>query len=247
MLNDHSPIRVTVKHHAIEMRHNNVFQEAAVEQGSASDGRMVAFAVDEWGLLMAAAQQGHAASYRRLLDEMRRWLNRFYTRRLPPAFVEDAVQDTLIAIHEKRHTYDPQRPFKPWLMVVARHKWIDRLRSISRSAAEDLSDDVAVEDHESSVTSAVVLERLLGQLKHAQALAIRLVKLEGFSVEETSMRTGQSCALVKVNVHRGLSHLARLIDSQGEQDQSLGVCTDLGPVWGQAHGSSRKQHRSALQ
>ena len=66
---------------------------------------------------MVAAQQGNAGAYRRLLDELRKWLCRFYARRLPPAMVEDAVQDALIAIHDKRHTYDPERPFKPWLVA----------------------------------------------------------------------------------------------------------------------------------
>ncbi len=171
---------------------------------------------DQWGELMAAAQAGHAAAYRRLLDEVRHWLKGFYARRLPPAMVEDAVQDTLIAIHEKRHTYDPERPFKPWLMAVARYKWIDRLRSMSRSRTEELPEEIAVEDHESSVTSSVVLARLMTELKPAQAEAIRLVKIEGFSVEEASERTGQSGSLIKVNIHRGLARLAAIVQKQAD-------------------------------
>ncbi|MGY2733754.1 sigma-70 family RNA polymerase sigma factor [Sphingomonas sp. UYP23] len=169
---------------------------------------------DQWGQLMAAAQDGHAAAYRRLLDELRHWLKGFYARRLPPAVVDDAVQDTLIAIHEKRHTYDRERPFKPWLMAVARYKWIDRLRSMSRSRTEELPDEIAVEDHESSVTSSVILARLMTELKPAQADAIRLVKIEGFSVEEASERTGQSGSLIKVNIHRGLARLAAIVQKQ---------------------------------
>jgi RNA polymerase sigma-70 factor (ECF subfamily) len=165
----------------------------------------------EWGCLMAAAQRGQGAAYRQLLDEIRRWLVRFYLRRLPPSFVEDAVQETLIAIHEKRHTYDPQRPFQPWLMAVARYKWIDRLRTMKRSATQELPEDIAIDDHECTVTSAVVLKDLLGMLKPAQAEAIRLVRLEGWSVEEASARAGQSPALIKVNVHRGLARLTDLI------------------------------------
>ena len=173
---------------------------------------------DAWGRLMAAAQRGDAAAYRRLLDELRRWLNRFYARRLPPSFVEDAVQDTLIAIHEKRHTYDPQRPFKPWLIAVARYKWIDRLRMMGRTATDELPEDIAVEDHESSVTSSVVLGQLLGELKPAQAEAIRLVKLEGCTIEEASARTGQSGSLIKVNVHRGLARLASIVRRQADTE-----------------------------
>lgn len=171
---------------------------------------------NEWGRLMAAAQEGQAAPYRRLLDELRQWLTRFYARRLPPAFVDDAVQDTLIAIHEKRHTYDPERPFKPWLVAVTRYKWIDRLRAMGRSATEELPEEIAVDDHESAVTSSIVLTELLGELKPAQAEAIRLVKIEGYSVEEASARTGQSGSLIKVNIHRGLARLAAMVQKQAD-------------------------------
>jgi len=168
----------------------------------------------EWGSLMVAAQAGNAGAYRRLLAEIRKWLCRFYGRRLPPAMVEDAVQDTLVAIHEKRHTYDPARPFKPWLVAVARYKWIDRLRSMGRVTMEELPDEIGIEDHESSVTSSVVLGQLMAELKPAQAEAIRLVKIEGYSVEEASAKTGQSGPLIKVNIHRGLARLAAIVQKQ---------------------------------
>jgi len=163
---------------------------------------------DQWGSLMAAAQGGNGGAYRRLLGEVRGWLVRYYARRLPPAFIDDAVQDALIAIHQKRHTYDPARPFQPWLAAVARYKWIDRLRALARNPTEALGDDIATGDHESAITSATVLRQLLATLKPAQAEAIRLVKLDGYSIEEASAQTGQSASLVKVNIHRGLARLA---------------------------------------
>lgn len=166
---------------------------------------------DEWGELMAAAQGGHGGAYRRLLGELRQWLIRYYARRLPPALVDDAVQETLIAIHDKRHTYDPTRPFRPWLAAVARHKWIDRLRAMARERTDALPEDIATGDHEQAVVSATVLRDLLSTLKPAQADAIRLVKLEGYSIEEASARTGQSGSLVKVNIHRGLARLAAIV------------------------------------
>lgn len=166
-----------------------------------------------WGSLMAAAQSGHGGAYRRLLDEIRPWLLRYYTRRLPPASVDDAVQDAMIAVHSKRHTYDPERAFGPWLAAIARYKWIDRLRAMKRTAADALPDDLAVGDHESAVTSGTVLAALLGTLKPAQAAAIRLVKLDGLSIEEAAQRTGQSPSLVKVNIHRGLARLSRSLDA----------------------------------
>ena len=159
---------------------------------------------------MAGAQEGDAASYRTLLTEVGAWLRRYYARRLPPGFVDDTVQDTLLAIHQKRHTYDPARPFEFWLAAVARHKWIDRLRAQKSVPAEALHDDIPVGDHGDAVTSAWSLETLLRRIKPAQAEVIRLVKLQGLSIEEAALRTGQSASLVKVNIHRGLGRLQAL-------------------------------------
>jgi RNA polymerase sigma factor (sigma-70 family) len=168
----------------------------------------------DWSVLMAAAQSGNAAVYHRLLGEVGEWLRRYYARRLPPAMVDDAVQDTLMAIHEKRHTYDPARPFGPWLAAIARYKWIDRLRALKSTPTEALSEDLAVADHEGAVTSAWSLERLMRELKPAQSDVIRLVKLQGLSIEEAAARTGQSISLVKVNIHRGLGRLTSMVRSQ---------------------------------
>jgi RNA polymerase sigma-70 factor (ECF subfamily) len=167
-----------------------------------------------WSGLMAAAQDGNGGAYRRLLEEVRVWLCRYYMRRLPPGMVDDAAQDALIAIHQKRHTYDRDRPFEPWLAAIARYKWIDRLRDLKRNGCEALPDDIAVEGHETAVVSANVLETLLAQLKPPQAAAIRLVKIHGLSVEEAAVRTGQSTSLIKVNVHRGLARLTALVETQ---------------------------------
>ncbi len=179
----------------------------------------VATSSDEaWAGLMAAAQRGEAAPYRRLLAELRPWLVRYFSRRLPSAQIDDAVQDTLIAIHSKRHTFEPERPFGPWLAGIARYKWIDRLRSLSRHAADELPETLATGDHENAVTSAIVLQGLLAMLKPAQAEAIRLVKIDGLSIEEAAARTGQSESLVKVIFHLGLGRLARLVEAQADAD-----------------------------
>ena len=164
--------------------------------------------ITEWGRLMAAAQGGQGVAYARLLTDLRQWLTRYYARRLPPSAVEDAVQDALIAIDAKRHTYDPRRPFGPWLAAVARYKWIDRLRAMGRERTTMLDDRLSVPDHGDAVRSATLLELLLQRIKPAQALVIRLVKLQGLSIEEAAAATGQSVSLVKVNIHRGLARLA---------------------------------------
>src|SRR5271168_3543519 len=124
------------------------------------------------------------------------------------AMTEDAVQDVLPAIHEKRHTYDPARPFGQWLAAIARYKWIDRLRCLRADSPESLDENIGVPDHVDAVIADSTFEHLLAELKSAQAEAIRLVKFEGYSVEEASRVTGQSVSLIKVNIHRGLKRLA---------------------------------------
>jgi RNA polymerase sigma-70 factor (ECF subfamily) len=121
-------------------------------------------------------------------------------------------------IHEKRHTYDPARPFGPWLAAIARYKWIDRLRSLKADAAEPLDENIGVPDHGDAVIAGSTFEQLLAELKPPQAEAIRLVKLEGYSVEEASRATGQSVSLIKVNIHRGLKRLANIVRTAADAD-----------------------------
>jgi len=160
-----------------------------------------------WRRLMIAAQGGESQAYERLLRELDAWLRRYYARRLSGPAAEDARQDALLAIHATRHTYEPSRPFGPWVAAIARYKWIDSLRDATRFEAVSLDDEIPMEDHGEAVISAKVMNDLLSRLKPAQATVIRLVKLDGVSIEDASDATGQSAALVKVNIHRGLNKL----------------------------------------
>ena len=172
---------------------------------------------DHWRELMVAVQAGDSAAYRRLLLEAGSWLHAYYSKRLPSAMVDDAAQEALLTLHSKRHTYDPSKPFGPWLAAIARYKWIDRLRAMKTAAAEELPEDLAVQDHGESVQSARTLEALLGRLKPAQANAIRLVKLEGLSIKEAAETLGQTISLVKVNIHRGLRQLCELAQEESHE------------------------------
>ena len=167
---------------------------------------------------MAAALAGDAHAYRSLLVELVPWLRRYFQRRLPPMMVEDSVQDVLLAVHEKRHTYDPSRPFAPWLAAIARYKWIDRLRSMKGQATEPLDENFGIPHHESSVMAETTLTQLLSEIRPAQAQVIRLVKIEGYSIDDASRATGQSAALVKVNIHRGLKRLAAAVRPISDED-----------------------------
>ena len=192
------------------------FQDAA--GGRAKSASKLTAAPPRWDDLVAPALCGNGGAYRRLLTEVDLWLRLYYARRLPAAVVDDAVQDTLLAVHSKLHTYDPGRPFGAWLSGIARYKWIDRLRALAREPAVSLDDELvdapAVGDHGMAVTSAILLGNLLGRLKSAQIEAITLVKLQGFSVEEAAQRTGQSASLIKVNIHRGLAKLSAIVEGQ---------------------------------
>ena len=189
-------------------------QAAALRTSSweASGTRIVSD--NRWGELMTAAQAGNGSAYNRLLTEVTAWLQGYYARRLPHSFVDDAVQEALVAVHTKRHTYEPGRPFRAWLAGIARYKWIDRLRSIGRDRSEPIEgNDIPIADHGLAVTSKLDVDSLIGKLKPAQAEAIRLVKLEGYSLEEAATTTGQSVSLVKINIHRGVARLTSIIEA----------------------------------
>ena len=163
---------------------------------------------------MVAAQSGDKAAYTALLTESGRWLARFFARKISPDAVDDLVQDTLMSVHRKLASYDPQRPYLPWLAAIARYRWVDRLRQSYKHEARTLDFDVETEGHEDIVAAKISIDRLLNQLPEKQASAIRLMKIEGHSVTETSARTGQSASSVKVNIHRGLKKLSALIESE---------------------------------
>ena len=163
--------------------------------------------------LMAAAQRGDRQSYSVLLEGSSRWLSRYFSRKVPTDQIEDLVQDVLLAVHQKRATYDASRPFLPWLAAIARYRWLDHLRKVYRRELQPSADTEPVDEgDEETVMARLSLEGLFSRLTPAQARAIELVKIEGRSIREASERCGQSEPLVKVNIHRGLRKLAAIIE-----------------------------------
>lgn len=163
--------------------------------------------------LMTRSQSGDKQAYAVLLEQCGNWLRRYYVHKIAVDAVDDLVQEVLISLHNKRASYDPSRPFLPWLAAIARYRWVDRLRQTYRQATSELHDEHGIESHEEVVGAQISIERLLGQLPAGQAEAIRLVKIDGLSVAEACARSGQSEPLVKVNIHRGLKRLTALIES----------------------------------
>lgn len=166
--------------------------------------------------LMEAAQAGDRAAYAVLLRECQIWLRRYFAGRVPPVQLDDLVQETMLSLHLKRATYDPARPFLPWLAAIARYRWVDHLRRVYRSREMALDDEAELmsEDEPGAATARLGLAGMLRQLPEKQAEAIRLTKIEELSTAEASAQSGQSAALIKVNVHRGLKRLQRLIERE---------------------------------
>ncbi|MEM9840431.1 MAG: sigma-70 family RNA polymerase sigma factor [Pseudomonadota bacterium] len=164
------------------------------------------------GPLMAKAQNGDKAAYNQVLTACDAWLKIFLARRVAPESVDDIAQEALMALHRKRHTYDPEKPFAPWFVAIARYKWLDRLRQHYRADEVELEDQASVGGHESAVVSKMVLERLLSHIPENQAEAIRLAKIEGYALDEIATMTGQSLSSVKVRIHRGMKRMMKKLE-----------------------------------
>ena len=167
--------------------------------------------------LMVRALAGDSAAYRAFLEQLGAHLRAFFRRRLAglPDEVEDLVQETLLAVHNQRHTYEPDQPLTPGVHAIARYKVVDlfRRRAGREAVSEPLDEDLevfAASDVEAADAQRDVA-KLLDRLPERQRLPIRCMKLEGLSVAETARATGMSESAVKVGVHRGLKALAAMI------------------------------------
>jgi RNA polymerase sigma-70 factor (ECF subfamily) len=174
---------------------------------------------EDWSVLMAKAQQGDAASYRRLLQSLTPYLRALAHRfGLAGADLEDAVQDVLLTVHSIRHTYDPARPFAPWLTAVARHRLLDRLRRRARQAGRETELTEAHEtfaaveaNHPELAGESARLQAAIASLPEGQRRAVELLKLKEMSLKEASQATGQSETALKVSVHRAIKKLRGLL------------------------------------
>jgi RNA polymerase sigma-70 factor (ECF subfamily) len=157
---------------------------------------------------MLQSLAGDAAAYRMFLDELTARLRSYLRRRLGglPDEVEDLLQELLLAVHNKRHTYDPKQPLTAWVQAIARYKLVDLLRRRSRSNV--LTDPLDEDDQVFATTANDAAEaqydvaKLLRGLPDRQRLPILYVKIEGASVTDTAVRTGMSESAVKVEIQQ---------------------------------------------
>lgn len=165
---------------------------------------------------MAAAQDGDAAAYVRLLRSVAPVVRALGRRRgLDDTASEDLAQDVLMTVHRIRHTYDPARPFGPWLIAIAQRRLIDRLRRDGRRRRHETHDPEAVEtfaapaakDMIEADEAALLLREAIAALPARQREALELTKLQEMSVSDAAARSGQTPGALKVNVHRAIRAL----------------------------------------
>lgn len=171
---------------------------------------------DRLDLLMAEARAGNEAAYRDFLSEAAQRLRAVLARKIgADADLEDLVQESLIALHQKRHTLDPGRPVGPWMNAIAKYKLIDHWRKKGRSPMVNVEADLPVPADE---FAGMDIAALLGQLPGPQAEAIRMTHIEGLTGQEASDRIGIGHSALKLRVHRGMAKLKTIVaNSQAEE------------------------------
>jgi RNA polymerase sigma factor (sigma-70 family) len=176
----------------------------------------------DWSVCMARAQEGDREAYRRLLEQIAPYLRFLAGQRMGRrSDVEDAVQDVLLTLHAVRHTYDPARPFGPWLVAIANRRIVDALRRRGRSEARETPLEA---EHETfaapganlpeAASEARALRQAVESLPPGQREAIRLLKLKEMSLKEAAAASGMSVAALKVATHRALKNLRKLLGGE---------------------------------
>jgi len=179
-----------------------------------------------WSSLMARAQDGDQAAYRQLLHQITGYLRSLVAKHhRNAADVEDTVQDILLTVHAIRHTYDPSRPFGPWLVAIAHRRIIDRLRRQGRMRRRETPLEPKHETfaaREANLTEIAGDDRALRQaidkLPKSQRQAITLLKLNEMSLKEAAAASGISIAALKVATHRAVRSLRQILGDRRSRD-----------------------------
>ena len=176
-----------------------------------------------WAEAMRAERRGEAVAYERMLKEVATALRRSLAPRLVRVGLgaheaEDLVQEILIGLHGKRHTWDPARPFLPWLHAITRYKLIDftrhRRRETTRRVDLPLEDWLKIVEApaDDASRSTVEVDRHLPVLPVSQRKIVRAIAVEGASVRDVSLRFATSDGAVRVTIHRAIRRLLAAAD-----------------------------------
>jgi RNA polymerase sigma-70 factor, ECF subfamily len=177
----------------------------------------------ELGRLMVAAQGGDRHSYEALLTRVAGLVQAFVRKRAGDAsWCDDVVQESLLAVHRARHTYDPSRPFAPWLYAIIQNRFIDALRIQRRRLLRELQAGATLESSGRPLQERDAIlrdvRRAVSGLPDNQRRVIELLKFEELSVREVAARLGMSETNVKVTAHRGYRALRRQIEEWSRAD-----------------------------
>jgi RNA polymerase sigma factor (sigma-70 family) len=179
-------------------------------------------AEDELANLMRAAQGGDSHAYLQLLQQITPRIRQIVGHRrgfAGTADVEDLVQDVLLSLHAFRSTYDPNRPFTPWLLAIIRNRLADGARRYARQAEREVPMDdpvtfagTATNTGQETFENKEALAQAIRSLPRGQREAIELLKLKELSLKEAAAASGLSIGALKVATHRAMVALRRALN-----------------------------------
>jgi RNA polymerase sigma-70 factor (ECF subfamily) len=182
---------------------------------------------DTLGDLMCAAQRGDEAAYVQLLRAITPRIRQVVRRQrgfAGVAEVEDLVQDVLLSVHAVRSTYDPSRPFEPWLLAILRNRLVDGARRYGRIARREVKvddldvtfSDLEAKEESGGLGDAAALREAVRALPEQQRQAIELTKLKELSLKEAAQVSGTSIGALKVATHRAMATLRMTLTKSRE-------------------------------
>jgi RNA polymerase sigma factor (sigma-70 family) len=171
--------------------------------------------LDEWARLLTAANAGDTRAYTRFLQAVSPVLRGIVRARghgLGEAGHEDVLQEVLLAIHLKRHSWDPTAPVGPWLYAITRYKVVDAFRARGQKIDVPIEDfaEVLAAQAGPDPTEAADMDKMIGMLDGRSADIVRKIGVEGVTVAETAAALTMSEGAVRVALHRALKTLAIL-------------------------------------
>ncbi len=179
----------------------------------------------DWSIAMARAQGGDKDAYRQLLEGITPYIRALTAKQIRNRDdIEDTVQDVLLTIHSVRDTYDPARPFGPWLVAITKRRIVDGLRRRGRVGSHETPLDYEQETFvaaganlQEEAADARVVWEAIEQLSDGQRDAVRMLKLEEMSLQEAAVASGTSVAALKVATHRAMKRLRELLQPRGSK------------------------------
>ncbi|HUO06277.1 MAG TPA: RNA polymerase sigma factor [Candidatus Binataceae bacterium] len=163
--------------------------------------------------LMQLAQAGDREAFNALVNDIGPEIMRFLRRRIVDrSELEDTCQETLLAIYQSRHTYQPGRPVEPWVFAIARYVGARHFKTTrARNQFQELSVETSQQGGSSNHGLEIEARQALGALPDKQREAFTMLNIEGLSLAEASTRTGASIGTIKVRAHRAYERLKRLM------------------------------------